>query len=153
MTETMTPWTDMRTPALAIVARGDQIEPVAPTEYKVHSQSHPEKTYTVQSFRDRWTCSCDFFAQTNLACIHILAVKYRNGFLESKEEPEKIVCAKCHSGDVVANGKRREGAESSPDTSARHAGLDSLEGTVFRGEGQSRRRLRSHWTSTSEACR
>jgi transposase-like protein len=97
----------MRTPALAIVARGDQIEPVAPSQYKVHSQSHPEKVYTVQVVRDRWTCSCDFFTQTGIMCIHILAVKYRNGFLESKEDPEKVVCVKCQSGDVVANGKRR----------------------------------------------
>ncbi|HEX9908471.1 MAG TPA: IS6 family transposase [Thermoplasmata archaeon] len=107
MPEQLIPWEDMRAPALAIVARGDQIEPVAPTEYKVHSQSHPEKTYTVQSFRDRWTCSCDFFTQTGIVCIHILAVRYRSGFLGSKEEPEKVVCVKCRSGDVVANGKRR----------------------------------------------
>jgi len=106
MTEALTPWTDMRTPALAIVARGDQIEPVTPTDYKVHSQSHPEKTYTVQSFRDRWTCSCDFFTQTGLACIHILAVKYRNGFIAPRDEPERAVCSRCQSGDVIANGKR-----------------------------------------------
>lgn len=43
MTQILTPWTDMRTPALAIVARGDQIEPVTPSQYKVHSQSHHEK--------------------------------------------------------------------------------------------------------------
>jgi len=96
----------MRIPALAIVARGDQIEPVAPTQYKVHSQSHPEKVYAVEVVRDRWTCSCDFFAQSHLACIHILAVKYRSGFIESKSEPEKVVCVKCQSGDVIANGKR-----------------------------------------------
>jgi transposase-like protein len=107
MTETMTPWIDMRTPALAIVARGDQIEPVAPSQFKVHSQSHPEKIYTVEVVRDRWTCSCDFFAQTHQACIHILAVRFRSGFLDSKGEPEKVVCVKCQSGDVIANGKRR----------------------------------------------
>jgi transposase-like protein len=106
MTETMTPWADMRTPALAIVARGDQIESVDPSQFKVHSQSHPEKVYSVESVRDRWTCSCDFFAQKHNACIHILAVRFRNGILESKGEPEKIVCVKCYSGDVVANGKR-----------------------------------------------
>lgn len=104
--DTLTPWDDMRTPALAIVARGDQIELVAPTQYKVHSQSHPEKVYTVESFRDRWTCSCDFFAQNHQHCIHILAVKYRNGFIDSKAEPEKVICPSCQSGDVIANGKR-----------------------------------------------
>jgi len=107
MTETMTPWADMRTPALAIVARGDQIESVDPSQFKVHSQSHPEKVYSVESIRDRWTCSCDFFAQTRQACIHILAVRFRSGFLDSKGEPEKVVCVKCQSGDVIANGKRR----------------------------------------------
>ena len=107
MTETLTPWTDMRTPALAIVARGDQIEPVAPSQFKVHSQSHPENVYIVEVVRDRWTCSCDFFAQTRQACIHILAVRFRNGFIDSKGEPEKVVCVKCQSGDVIANGKRR----------------------------------------------
>lgn len=106
MTEALTPWTDMRTPALAIVARGDQIEPVAPTQYKVHSQSHPEKVYTVEVVRDRWTCSCDFFAQTHQACIHILAVKFRNGFIGPKEEAKSVVCSRCQSGDVIANGKR-----------------------------------------------
>ena len=107
MTETQVPWTDVRTPALAIVARGDQIEPVAPSQFKVHSQSHPEKVYTVKVVRDRWMCSCDFFTQTHQACIHIFAVRYRNGFLGSKEEPERVVCVKCPSGDVIANGKRR----------------------------------------------
>ncbi len=106
MTETMTPWEDMRTPALAIVARGDQIESVAPTQYKVHSQSHPEKVYTVEVSRDRWTCACDFFAQTHLHCIHILAVKFRSGFVEPTAEPERVVCVRCQSGDVIANGKR-----------------------------------------------
>jgi len=106
MTEALTPWTDMRTPALAIVARGDQIEPASPTEYKVHSQSHPEKVYTVEVVRERWTCSCDFFAQSHLACIHILAVKYRNGFIEPTVVSESTVCPKCQSGDVIENGKR-----------------------------------------------
>jgi len=100
------PWDDMRTPALAIVARGDQIEPLAQTQYRVHSQSHPDKVYTVESVRDRWTCSCDFHAQSHVACIHILAVRFRNGFIESKAEPERVVCARCQSGDVIANGKR-----------------------------------------------
>jgi len=106
MTETLMSWTDMRTPALAIVARGDQIEPIAPSQFKVHSQSHPEKVYTVESIRDRWTCSCDFFGKTNMPCIHILAVKYRNGFIDSKVEPEKIICVKCQSGNIIAYGKR-----------------------------------------------
>jgi transposase-like protein len=101
------PWEDMRTPALAIVARGDQIEPIAPSQFKVHSQSHPEKVHTVEVIRDRWTCSCDFFAQTHQACIHIFAVRFRNGFLDSKDEQEKVICVKCQSGDVIANGKRR----------------------------------------------
>jgi transposase-like protein len=61
----------------------------------------------VEVVRDRWMCSCDFYAQTRLACIHIFAVKYRNGFLGSKEEPERVVCVKCQSGDSIANGKRR----------------------------------------------
>ncbi len=106
MTETLMPWADMRTPALAIVARGDQIEPVAPTQYKVHSQSHPEKVYAVEAVRDRWTCSCDFFAQEHQACIHILAVKLRNGFMRPNEESVCVVCSRCQSGDVIANGKR-----------------------------------------------
>jgi rubredoxin len=33
-------------------------------------------------------------------------VKYRNGFIEPKNEPERIVCPKCQSGDVIALGKR-----------------------------------------------
>jgi hypothetical protein len=53
-TDRLIPWTDMRTPALAIVERGDQIEPVTPIQHKVYSQSHPEKLYTVEVVRDRW---------------------------------------------------------------------------------------------------
>jgi transposase-like protein len=104
--EKLIPWEDMRTPALAIVARGDQIEPVAPRQYKVHSQSHPERVHTVEVARDRWACSCGFFAQTHQACIHVLAVKLRNGFIGPKEDSERVICARCQSGDVIANGKR-----------------------------------------------
>ena len=103
----MEAWTDARTPALAIVARGDQIETVAPTEYRVRSQSRPEVVYTVAVVRDRWSCSCPFFAEAGRMCIHVLAVRFKNGFAETAVKPEtQTVCARCRSADVVSNGVR-----------------------------------------------
>jgi len=100
-------WTDMRTPALAIVARGDQIQEVAPNAYIVHSQSHLEIEHTVKIERNHWSCTCNFFKTTNAkACIHILAVRFRLGFIEKKEIEDKPNCEICHSRDVKCNGKR-----------------------------------------------
>src|SRR4030042_1268101 len=98
MPEQLIPWEDMRAPALAIVARGDQIESVAPSQFKVHSQSHPDKVYEVEMVRDKWTCSCAFFHQTRLLCIHILAVMYRNRFLDSKESLRRSLASGGVSG-------------------------------------------------------
>ncbi|HEY1198588.1 MAG TPA: DDE-type integrase/transposase/recombinase [Thermoplasmata archaeon] len=103
------PWKDARTPALAIVARGDQIESVAPRVYMVRSQSHPETVYRVRCERGRWTCECRFHIETEgSACVHILAVKFREGFGETaKTLPEpKQSCPSCRSGNVVGDGKR-----------------------------------------------
>lgn len=103
----MEAWQDARTPALAIVARGDQVETLSPTEFKVRSQSRPETTYIVSVVRDRWSCDCPFHAENKQACIHILAVKFRAGFQESRTIPEtKPVCESCRSGDVVLAGRR-----------------------------------------------
>ena len=44
-------WTDQRTPALAVVARGDQIRTTAPGRYTVCSQSAPGN---VPSRRGGW---------------------------------------------------------------------------------------------------
>jgi transposase-like protein len=104
------PWKDSRTPALAIVARGDQIVPVAPTAFSVRSQSHPETAYKVRVEKGRWTCECQFHLENEgSACIHILAVKFREGFAETARElPEPTPsCQVCHSGNVVGDGKRR----------------------------------------------
>lgn len=100
------PWNDQRAPALAIVARGDQIETLGPTRYRVRSQSRPDVTYDVEIVRDRWTCTCPFHAETGRTCIHVLAVRFRNGFQERVPVPKEPVCPRCRSGDVVANGKR-----------------------------------------------
>jgi len=43
----METWQDSRTPALAIVARGNQIETVTPAEFSVRSQSRPGVSYKV----------------------------------------------------------------------------------------------------------
>ena len=97
----------MRAPALAIVARGDQIESIAPTRYRVLSQSDPKVKYTVEAVRDNWSCDCVFHINTHQTCIHILAVKFRNGLLKAQDkDSDKPVCVKCQSGDVIANGKR-----------------------------------------------
>ncbi len=74
----MEAWTDMRAPALAIVARGDQIEAASPVDWTVRSQSDPSKAYRVSVRRDRWMCECAYFTDAAAFCIHILAVRFQN---------------------------------------------------------------------------
>lgn len=100
-------WQDARTPALAIVARGDQIQTVTPTEYKVRSQSRLDLTYTVKVYRERRSCDCPFFTETGIACIHVFAVKFRAGFKASPFPTPTEVCARCQSGSVIRSGVRR----------------------------------------------
>lgn len=108
----MTPtdaWTDSRTPALALLARGDQIVVRSPTEYAVKSQSRPETVYAVTVSRNRWSCGCAYFRDSGgLTCIHILAIKFRAGFSEALKAtaPKGTECERCHSGDVVQTGRR-----------------------------------------------
>jgi len=101
-------WQDTRTPALAIVARGDQIETVSPTEYVVRSQSKLDTKYRVTVSRDRWECECAFYAETKIACIHIYAVRFREGLRADPAHPQlnPVLCARCQSGSVVLSGKR-----------------------------------------------
>jgi transposase-like protein len=103
------PFADQRTPALAIVARGDQIEDRSATEFAVRSQSRPETIYEVSVRGDKWSCGCAFFTETKLPCIHILAVRYRAGFGEAKAPAStaKPVCERCRSTVVVKAGVRR----------------------------------------------
>ena len=104
----MEAWQDARTPALAIVARGDQIETLSPVEYSVRSQSQPGKSYTVSVFREKWSCTCEFFAASKIPCIHVLAVRLRQGFKESVApvRAEVELCQRCQSGDVILFGRR-----------------------------------------------
>jgi putative transposase len=105
----MQAWTDAKSPALAIVARGDQIQTVAPAEYVVRSQSRPEVSYKVTVLRERWACECPFFSETKQSCVHILAVRFREGFKAGPvvAPPTNPGCERCHSGDVILSGKRR----------------------------------------------
>jgi putative transposase len=105
---TTEPWTDSRTPALAIVARGDQIEQVSASEWKVHSQSKPGVVYDVRVARGRFSCGCEFAVETKRECIHQKAVKVRAGLTEVKAaDSERPPCGSCGSGDVTLSGKRR----------------------------------------------
>jgi transposase-like protein len=99
-------WQDARTPALAIVARGDQIETVNPTEYVVRSQSKLDTKYHVKVFRDRWECDCAFYQETKVACIHIFAVRFRQGFKQEAPPTVGELCARCGSGLLILSGKR-----------------------------------------------
>ncbi|MGA7861654.1 MAG: DDE-type integrase/transposase/recombinase [Thermoplasmata archaeon] len=99
-------WQDARTPALAIVARGDQIETVTPTEYVVRSQSRLDVKYRVKVFRDHWECDCPFYAETKAGCIHIYAVRFREGFKTGALPEVGALCSRCGSGQVTHNGKR-----------------------------------------------
>src|SRR5580700_5082595 len=109
------PWPDSRAPALAIVARGDQIEVRSPSEFSVRSQSRPERLHTVTVVRNRWACTCEFHKESGgSACIHILAAKFRAGFAQTAKaaSPAVPACETCHSTDVALWGKRhnRSGA-------------------------------------------
>lgn len=103
-----TPWPDQRTPALAIVARGDQIEIHSPTRYAVRSQSHPERFYVVGVVRDRWSCECAHHQATGGPCMHIFAVRFHKDLKGSiaPTQPEAPSCGRCNSPKVVSNGKR-----------------------------------------------
>jgi len=105
----MEAWKDSRTPALAIVARGDQVSEISPVEFMVRSQSRPEVQYRVKSENGRWKCECQFHAETGLPCVHILSVRFRAGFQESKvPTPDSVpTCEKCRSTVVVRTGVRR----------------------------------------------
>ena len=101
-------WKDSRAPALAIVARGDQIEQVSPSEWKVHSQSKPGVVYDVRVVRGRFSCLCEFATETRRECIHQKAVKVRAGLQEKKAvADERPPCESCDSSDVMLSGKRR----------------------------------------------
>lgn len=94
-------WADQRTPALAIVARGDQIMSKGPGEYSVCSQKEPGSFHHVRKDGAKWLCDCGFHSATRKACVHILAVRYREGLQESApSSPSKPTCARCHSSDV-----------------------------------------------------
>jgi transposase-like protein len=102
------PWSDSRTPALAIVARGDQIEARSPGEFSVRSQSRPDSAYLVRVQRNRWSCTCAFSTEgAGRICIHVLAVRLR---ADLQEKDPKLdtgpVCERCASSDVILAGKR-----------------------------------------------
>lgn len=101
------PWVDSRTPALAIVARGDQIHTLSPTRHEVRSQSRPGLKYEVRIRRDHWSCSCAFHRSTRRVCIHILAIRLRDG-LEGQigEDASASNCSGCGSSRVIRFGRR-----------------------------------------------
>lgn len=100
-------WKDQQTPALAIVARGNQITPLNNHSFTVKSQSHPETNYLIQKHGTGYTCNCEHYqhAQT---CIHVLAVKFRIDLQQSHKDimENKPTCDHCKSHNVVLNGKR-----------------------------------------------
>lgn len=94
-------WSDQRAPALAIVARGDQIMSKGPGEYSVCSQKEPGSFHHVRKDGPKWLCDCGFHSATGKACVHILAVRYREGLQESAPAAQsKPTCPQCRSGDV-----------------------------------------------------
>lgn len=100
-------WTDTRSPALAIVARGDQIVTISPSEFSVRSQSRIGIAHTVRCERGRWSCECPFFGETKQECVHILSVRFRAGFQAPSEPQTNPPCRRCGSGDVEGAGIRQ----------------------------------------------
>ncbi len=106
-TDVLVPWTDQRTPALAIVSRGDQIRTLSPTHYEVRSQSRPDRKYGISIRKDRWSCSCAFHRSARAVCIHILAVRYRERLSDLPEAVRPALeCPKCGSPSVIRFGRR-----------------------------------------------
>jgi transposase-like protein/predicted RNA-binding Zn-ribbon protein involved in translation (DUF1610 family) len=103
----MNTWKDQQTPALAIVARGDQIIPINGHSFTVKSQSKQGLLYQIQKHGKGYTCSCEHYQHTQ-TCIHIIAIKLRSELLQSPTNitKEKIICEQCGSDDIVKNGKR-----------------------------------------------
>jgi putative transposase len=103
----MKTWKDQQTPALAIVARGDQITPTNNHSFTVKSQSHPETTYQIQKHGKGYTCTCEHYQQKQ-TCIHVLSVKFRIHLQQSNKDimQDKPTCDHCKSHNVVMNGKR-----------------------------------------------
>jgi putative transposase len=105
--ELFVPWTDQRTPALAIVARGDQIWSISPTRHEVRSQSRPDRKYQISIRNDRWSCSCAFYRTTRHVCIHILAVRFRAKLGEPPDAGAPTTeCHRCGSPRVIRFGRR-----------------------------------------------
>ncbi len=103
----LSPWPDERTPALAIVARGDQIRPLSPVRYEVSSQSRPGRKYEVRIRKDRWSCSCMYHRTTRHVCIHILAIRYRERLADPREDGAlSRECPRCGSSRVIGFGRR-----------------------------------------------
>jgi putative transposase len=100
-------WTDSRTPALAIVARGDQIRSLSPSLHEVQSQSRPGRKYQVTNRGARWSCSCAYHRDSHRLCIHILAIRYRDGLQDPESSGRTVECAYCRSGEVIRFGTRR----------------------------------------------
>lgn len=101
-------WTDQRTPALAIVARGDQITATGIGQYTVCSQESPGSFFHVKKDGPKWSCDCPFYSATGMVCVHVLAVRYRDGLQDSAPvtAPPKVVCDRCQSVEVVSDGIR-----------------------------------------------
>ncbi|MCI4352048.1 MAG: DDE-type integrase/transposase/recombinase [Thermoplasmata archaeon] len=100
-------WTDQRTPALAIVGRGDQIRALGPTTFSVCSQSDRGLFHHVWKDGARWNCDCPFFSATQKTCVHILAVRFREGLQESAPTHEDaVLCDRCQSVAVIRFGLR-----------------------------------------------
>lgn len=111
MTETqrwnLLAWTDQRTPALAIVGRGDQIRLLSPTHFSVCSQSAPGTFHNVRKDGPKWTCDCAFFEATKKVCVHVIAVRFREGLQESAPaHSETVQCDRCQSPSVIRYGVR-----------------------------------------------
>jgi hypothetical protein len=100
-------WKDQKAPALAIVARGDQITPVSATEYTVKSQSQ-NIIYNVRKDGKKWLCDCQHFQTVGRDCIHILAVRFRNDLQASNIDSDDTPCCdRCGCPNVVKNGTRK----------------------------------------------
>lgn len=100
-------WKDQETPALAIVARGDQIRYINPNTFQVKSQSNPEASYIITKKGKKLVCTCDHYKKTK-TCIHTLAIQFKEDLKQSAINigKQKPICEQCNSKNVIRNGKR-----------------------------------------------
>jgi transposase-like protein len=102
---------------LAILSQGNAITKVGTNTYLVKSQAGAGD-YSVKKNGKMWTCTCPNFAEYQMDCKHIYAVKFSlklrqdvEAEIEPKthDKPDYVpeLCPSCESGNIIKRGIRK----------------------------------------------